>query len=85
MGVKEIDCLKVAHHGAQTSTGKELLEAFDFELALISCGAGNSYGHPHGALLQRLSDARCKVFVTAESGQLTVRIGDGKVKVREFK
>lgn len=85
MGVKEIDCLKVAHHGAQTSTGKELLEAFDFELALISCGAGNSYGHPHGALLQRLADAGCRVFVTAESGQLTVRIGDGKVKVREFK
>ena len=85
MGVQEIDCLKVAHHGAQTSTSRELLEAFDFDLALISCGAGNSYGHPHEALLQRLEDAGCKVFVTARSGQVTVRIGDGKVNVREYR
>ena len=85
MGVQEIDCLKVAHHGAQTSTSRELLERFKFDLALISCGEGNSYGHPHEPLLRRLSDAGCKVFVTAESGQITVKIGDGKVNVRGFR
>lgn len=85
LGVQEIDCLKVAHHGAQTSTGRELLEAFGFDLALISCGAENSYGHPHEPVLKRLSDAGCKIFITAECGQVTVRIDEGKVKVRGFK
>lgn len=85
LGVREMDCLKVAHHGSQTSTSRELLEAFDFELALISCGLENSYGHPHKALMERISDAGSKVFVTAESGQVTVQVGKGKVKVRGFK
>jgi len=85
MGVKNIDCLKVAHHGAQTSTGEELLESFDFSIALISCGAENSYGHPHEELLARLREAGCRVFVTSREGQVTVRIFDGHVKVERFK
>lgn len=85
LGVREIDCLKVAHHGAQTSTSEELLEAFNFKLALISCGDGNAYGHPHSPLIQRLAAAGCKVFVTSESGQVTVQIGKGKVKVSEYR
>lgn len=85
MGVSGIDCLKVSHHGAQTSTSQKLLEAFDFSAALISCGAGNSYGHPHAALLSRLHEAECAVFVTAESGQVTLRIRKGRVKVERFR
>ncbi len=81
LGVYEIDCLKVAHHGAQTSTSEELLETFDFNLALISCGAGNSYGHPHASLLGRLKNAGCETFVTTESGRVTVRIRKGSVRV----
>ena len=81
MGVDEIDCLKVAHHGAQTSTGNELLEAFDFKIALISCGKGNSYGHPHAELLSRLEEAGCQTFVTADCGQVTLKIEKGKAGI----
>lgn len=84
-GVPAIDCLKVAHHGAQTSTGTELLETFDFKLALISCGKGNSYGHPHAALISRLQKAGCETFVTAECGQITVRIRRGKARVNTYR
>lgn len=83
-GVSGIDCLKVAHHGAKTSTSEALLDAFSFDLALISCGAGNSYGHPHAELSERLKNAGCETFVTAEDGQVTVRIGNGKVRVERY-
>lgn len=85
LGVDEIDCLKVAHHGAQTSTSKELLEAFDFKLALISCGKENSYGHPHAELLSRLEENGCETFVTADLGQVTVRIYQGKAGVDVYR
>lgn len=84
MGVRKVDCLKVAHHGAQTSTSQSLLEAFDFKLALISSGIGNSYGHPHKQLLERLRHSGCETFVTAESGQVTVRIRKGKISVSGY-
>jgi len=76
MGVQKINCLKVAHHGARTSTCTELLEAFDFDVALISCGKDNSYGHPHKELLERLRATGCEVFITAESGQVGLKIGE---------
>lgn len=82
LGVEKIHCLKVAHHGAKTSTGSELLDAFDFDVALISCGTDNSYGHPHQELLDRLRSAGCAVFTTPESGQVTLEIGD-TIRVRE--
>lgn len=85
MGVREIDCLKVAHHGAQTSTSAELLDEFDFSLALISCGEGNSYGHPHADLLSRLRDCGCTTFVTACSGQVTLRIEEGVVRAKVYR
>ena len=86
LGVKNIDCLKVAHHGAETSTSSELLAAFDFGLTVISCGEGNSYGHPHASLLDRLAGAGCHVFVTAKSGQITIRPGrNGKIRVSEYR
>lgn len=77
MDVSKIHILKTAHHGAQTSTSAALLQAFDFDAALISCGKGNSYGHPHSQLLKRLQAAGCKTFVTPDTGQITLEIEAG--------
>ena len=47
--------LKVGHHGSSTSTGSAFLAAVSPDAAVISCGAGNSYGHPSTATLNKLT------------------------------
>ncbi len=61
---------KVAHHGSYTSTSEALLAAMSPHYAVISSGAGNSYGHPHGEILARLERAGCEILRTDVSGEL---------------
>lgn len=71
------DLLKVGHHGSDTATSLEFLRAVAPSIAAISCGAGNSYGHPHGIILARLADAGATVYRTDEMGGI-VFVSDGK-------
>ncbi len=54
--VAELDCdiLKAGHHGSGTSSSANFLKLVTPEAAMISCGAGNKYGHPHTDALNRL-------------------------------
>lgn len=52
----DADLLKVGHHGSRTSTTPEFLEAVSPELATLSCGARNRYGHPHQVTLDTLRE-----------------------------
>lgn len=56
------DVLKVGHHGSNTSSTADFLAAVSPDMAVISCGKGNSYGHPHAPTMNRL-----KVKVKAEN------------------
>lgn len=47
--------LKAGHHGSRYSSSEEWLQQVKPELTLISCGADNRYGHPHGETLERLA------------------------------
>jgi len=49
------DVLKVAHHGSKSSSSPAFLAAVDPKVAVISCGEGNVYGHPHPATLDALA------------------------------
>lgn len=84
-GDGRLTVLKVAHHGSAYSTEEELLSALRPRLALISCGKDNPYGHPHRELLERLEAAECRIFITAESGAVTVRSDGKKVWTETFK
>lgn len=68
--VGDIDVLKVGHHGSLTSTSWNLLELTDPEVALISLGEDNSYGHPHPVILDRLSQVGTKIFRTDLDGDI---------------
>ena len=81
----ELTVLKVAHHGSKNSTSEEFLKAANPMLAIISCGEGNRYGHPHEETLERLEKADVPWFCTKDYGAITVTV-DGKshVKVRRY-
>jgi len=67
------DLLKVAHHGSKTSTVAPFLRAVRPRLALVSVGAGNSYGHPSEAVLARLAKAGIPIVRTDRMGAVVVR------------
>lgn len=69
--------LKVAHHGSQYASSDEFLEKVSPEVALISCGEDNNYGHPSPPTLEKFKKAKVKVYRTDLQGEITV-ISDGK-------
>ncbi len=80
-----VDILKVAHHGSRYSTSDTFLQTVNPQLALISAGRDNSYGHPHAELLARLKAAGCRTLQTPESGAITVRVRSRKgINKKEF-
>ena len=68
--------LTVPHHGGDTSLTEPLLEAVSPEVAIVSVGSDNRFGHPHQATLTKLEEIL--TYQTAEDGSIEV-ISDGSV------
>jgi competence protein ComEC len=64
--------LVVPHHGSRTSSSEEFLKAVNPEIAIISSGALNHYGHPHKEVVQRLNEKLVEVYTTASNGAIQV-------------
>lgn len=82
------DVIKIGHHGSDTSTQDSLLDAVDPQIALISCGAGNPYGHPDSSVLARLNkrDIACyrsdlcgNIVVSTDGTAITVETEKGAI------
>ena len=71
------DVLKVAHHGSKYSTGKEFLEQVSPEIAVISVGKENKYGHPSSEVLELFEKYDITVLRTDEYGDIEI-ISDGE-------
>ena len=69
--------LKVAHHGSKTSTCEEFVAKVLPEIAVISAGSDNSYGHPHEQTLDTLQKYDITIFRTDLQGDIKI-ISDGK-------
>lgn len=83
-GIANVSMLKVAHHGSRNSTPVEFVKLVNPQIALISAGRNNSYGHPHPETLERFAAAGCRTYQTPISGAVTVRVKGGKVYVEEY-
>lgn len=71
--IGDIDILVAGHHGSDSSTCTELLEAVKPEIVCISVSEDNSYGHPGKALLARLAQHGCSVYRTDQHGTIILR------------
>lgn len=71
------DILKVGHHGSKTSTCEEFVREVLPEVAVISAGKDNNYGHPHEETLDTLAKYDITIFRTDLQGDIKI-ISDGK-------
>lgn len=75
------DFIQLGHHGSKTSSGKKFLEAVAPTYAIYSAGTGNSYGHPHQEVLDRLQTIGVKVYGTDVHGNIVVTTDGSEAEV----
>jgi competence protein ComEC len=81
-GLPHLDLLKVAHHGSRTATTEAFVAAVRPKVAVASAGAGNTYGHPARATLDRLAAAGARVYRTDQDGSVSVTFDAAGMSVR---
>jgi beta-lactamase superfamily II metal-dependent hydrolase len=73
---KELDLqakvIKISHHGSKYASSKDFLDRVKPEVAIVSCGAWNRYGHPSQSVLDRLKAANVKLYRTDLQGEITI-------------
>jgi competence protein ComEC len=81
-GLTRCDVLKVAHHGSAFSSSEAFLQAVNPQIAIISCGRHNRYGHPAPAVLERLAHRGTAVYRTDRDGAILVATDGQRIEVR---
>ena len=81
-GVPQVDLLKVAHHGSRTASTRPFLEAVRPRVAVVSAGAGNSYGHPAPSTIERLNELAGHTYRTDTDGSVEVAFEGPAIRVR---
>ena len=84
-GIEEsgpIDVLKVAHHGSKTATSAAWLEYWNPDVAIISAGVNNLYGHPNAGVLERLADSETDIYRTDLQGEIQLKVRKEAISVR---
>lgn len=70
--LRDVDFLKVGHHGSRYSSCREFLDQVKAEVAVISCSDSNTYGHPSPETTLRLKKSGTKTEFTMKNGAITV-------------
>lgn len=76
----DAEILKVGHHGSDTSTSTEFLDAVDPDYALISAKVGNKYNHPTDSTMKKFKKRKTPVYRTDESGTVEAVITSDNVE-----
>lgn len=79
--VGDVDFLKVAHHGSKGGLTRDEMERLDPEIALISVGADNRYGHPSAETLDMLEEQEARIYRTDEMGAITLGFDEKGITV----
>lgn len=77
--LRDVDVLKVGHHGSRTSSTEEFLRAVRPEIAIVSAGRGNRFGHPHLDVLERLRRVHARVLRLDELGGITFELNENGI------
>lgn len=80
--IEHVRVYKAGHHGSSTSSSEEFLEVVSPDYAVIMCGAGNSYGHPHDEIVERLAEYTKQIFRTDLNGNIVFESDGINLQVR---
>jgi len=80
--IKNLEYIKVPHHGSKNGLTEKLLKAVNPSVAVISAGKGNSYGHPHEEVIKLLRDKEIKILRTDEMGDVQVETDGQKIFIK---
>lgn len=75
--LKNIDVLKVGHHGSRASSSKNFINKIEPKYSIISVGKNNRYGHPNKEVLKNLEDS--KIYRTDQYGSIMFKIKNSKL------
>ena len=76
--------LKVAHHGSNTSSSQEFVDAVNPQIALIGVGENNKFNHPSEEVIERLKIKGIKIFRTDQMGEISIVVDrNGKMKIKK--
>ena len=81
----EVDVLKVAHHGSNSSTSKQFLEKVKPKYAIISVGRDNSHNLPDIDIVERLKRNNIKIYRTDESNTLWLTSDGTEINIEPLK
>lgn len=76
----ESDVLKAGHHGSRTSTSQKWIDAVNPSYVVISAGKGNSYGHPHQEVVERINASGAESLSTMD-GTVSFKSNGNRVEV----
>lgn len=79
-----IEVLKVAHHGSATSSCEAFLSAIYPQIACVSVGEHNQYGHPAREVMERLCDFAKKIYLTKDSGAIIIETDGDAYQIASF-
>ncbi len=82
---KNIDLLKVGHHGSKTSSSTKFLSQTKPKISIIMAEEGNSYGLPKQEILERLEKVGSTIYRTDKNGTITVTSNGQKITVETEK
>ena len=77
--LKDIDVLKVGHHGSQTSSSKEFINEINPKYSIISVGKNNRYGHQNKEVLDNLENS--KIYRMDIDGSIMFKIKNNKIQI----
>lgn len=80
----DVDIVKVAHHGSDTSTDEQFLKTFRPKYGWISVGRNNRYGHPKEEVLETLETYGVTIYRTDEQGAVQFIFDDEKAYIKPF-
>ena len=83
--ISNITWYKAAHHGSKYSNSRAWLKRLSPQIATISYGENNWYGHPNKEAITNMEKSGSEIFKTGKLGQIRIMLTENEMKIRNYR